>query len=391
MRLNEVIDNKLCTGCGLCTNNGMKIDKEGFIRPLNNIIDDELSRKYCPGINVAHHNNEQYEPTWGPIKGAFTGYSNNSEVLKLGSSGGGITSLLLELITNGLVDHVIQVGVSDNNPIVNETKINTTFQDVIDCTGSRYSPSSPLDVIRSVLKDDKVYGVVGKPCDIAAIRAMITEDKSLEAKFPYLISFFCAGVPSINGTQEILNKFKIKSSDLISFRYRGDGWPGLTKATTKSGLVKSMTYNDSWGSILNKHLQPRCKICADGTGEAADVVCADAWHENDKDGYPSFEEANGRSLILTRTNKGEKLVNLTVNSGNLIVDKYQISNLKNIQPYQEKRKNLAFFRHLALRIMGRPVTNFKGYNLFYLALKNISISALRDFIGTLKRIYQGRL
>ncbi|WP_198590852.1 Coenzyme F420 hydrogenase/dehydrogenase, beta subunit C-terminal domain [Shewanella sp. 10N.286.52.C2] len=391
MRLNKVVNNKLCTGCGLCTDNAMEIDKEGYIRPGSNLIDDELSRKSCPGINIAHYNNEKYDPTWGPIKDVFTGYSNNSEVLKLGSSGGGITSLLLELISNGLVDHVIQVGVSENNPIVNETKISTTFEDIIACTGSRYSPSSPLDAIRSVLNNDKVYGIVGKPCDIAAVRAMIAEDKSLEAKFPYLISFFCAGVPSLNGTQEILSKLKVKPEDLISFRYRGDGWPGLTKAITKNGLEKTMTYNESWGSILNRHLQSRCKICADGIGEAADIVCADAWHENDKDGYPSFEEANGRSLFVTRTKKGEELLDMAVMSGNMTVSKYQIANLQNIQPYQEKRKKLSFFRHLALRIMGRPVTTFKGYNLFHLGVRNLSIMALRDFIGTIKRVWQGRL
>src|SRR3712207_7050821 len=38
----------------------------------------------------------------------------------------------------------------------------------------------------------------------------------------------------------------------------------------------------------------RCKICPDGTGEFADIVCADAWYG--KDGYPDFAEREGRSL-----------------------------------------------------------------------------------------------
>lgn len=50
-----------------------------------------------------------------------------------------------------------------------------------------------------------------------------------------------------------------------------------------------MSYNESWGNILGKYLQKRCKICPDGIGEFADIVCADAWH-GDKSGYPNFEE-----------------------------------------------------------------------------------------------------
>jgi coenzyme F420 hydrogenase subunit beta len=37
-----------------------------------------------------------------------------------------------------------------------------------------------------------------------------------------------------------------------------------------------MSYADSWGGILSRHVQFRCKICPDGTGGFADVVCADA-------------------------------------------------------------------------------------------------------------------
>ena len=48
-------------------------------------------------------------------------------------------------------------------------------------------------------------------------------------------------------------------------------------ATLRDGSERSTSYHESWGNILSKHVQHRCKVWADGTGVAADLVCADAW------------------------------------------------------------------------------------------------------------------
>ena len=55
-----------------------------------------------------------------------------------------------------------------------------------------------------------------------------------------------------------------------------------------------MSYADSWGAHLSKHVQFRCKICPDAVGGVADIACADAWYGGDS-GYPQFDEAAGRS------------------------------------------------------------------------------------------------
>ncbi|WP_283131128.1 Coenzyme F420 hydrogenase/dehydrogenase, beta subunit C-terminal domain [Enterovibrio norvegicus] len=370
----------------------MGISKDGFLRPKEEILIDEISLVGCPGLTVSHDNgNSKYDPDWGAYNEIYTGRSTDENILRLGSSGGGITTLLIELLDKNLVDKIVQVGVSEGNPLLNETKISESPNEVIDCTGSRYSPSSPLDRIRELMKDGHTYAIVGKPCDISAVRALISANSKLNEKFPFLISFFCAGVPSINGTFELLDKLDVKKSDVVSFRYRGDGWPGLTKAVTIDKTEKTMTYNDSWGKVLNRHLQTRCKLCADGIGEAADIVCADAWHESDLSGYPSFKEAEGRSLFISRTIKGSELINSTVNSQRLSLDEYNIENLKKIQPYQAKRKRLAYFRHVAVKLSGGYVTKFNGYKLKRLAFRHFSFIALRDFLGTLKRVIRGSL
>ena len=96
----------------------------------------------------------------------------------------------------------------------------------------------------------------------------------------------------------------VSAPGTTAFRYRGNGWPGQATATLRDGNTRSMSYHDSWGKILSHHVQHRCKVCADGTGTAADLVCADAW-VSDERGYPVFEERDGVSLIVTRNAKGE--------------------------------------------------------------------------------------
>ena len=90
-------------------------------------------------------------------------------------------------------------------------------------------------------------------------------------------------------------------SSVVSLRYRGHGWPGMATAQYKvNGQVKSaeLTYEQSWGDILQKYRQWRCHICPDHVGEYADIAVADAWHR------PVSEHQPGRSVIIARTQHG---------------------------------------------------------------------------------------
>jgi len=200
----------------------------------------------------------------------------------------------------------------------------------------------------------------------------------------------CAGVPSELGSEAILKKMGIRRDDLVSIRYRGDGWPGVTKAITNKGQECSMTYKESWGSILNKYLQPRCKVCVDGSGESADITCADAW-EQTEEGYPSFDEKDGRSLILIRTHSGLKLINDAIASNLICIEDIQIEQLSFIQPYQVKRKQTALARTIALRFVGAGVPSFRGYSLLQAAVQGGLRANFNAFAGTLSRKIRGRI
>lgn len=387
----KVVSNGMCTGCGLCVSSEgqMVFDGNGFLRPIAP-LDDHLS-KYCPGFEVNQRNIEaQYDPIWGPIIASDAGYSTDNELRLKASSGGVISAIASYLLETRLVDSVIQVGVSESDPIINKTYIVSTSDEVARNCGSRYSPSSPLSVFRNVIGDGLRYAVVGKPCDISALRGVLEDFEELKAQFPYLISFMCAGIPSIDATDDLLKKMGVSRNEVATFKYRGEGWPGLARATTKSGKSMALSYNESWGNILNRKLQPRCKLCVDGTGEAADIVCGDAWYAS-SDGYPLFEEENGRSLILSRTNKGYSLITRMVDQNYLSSEKFDIDAIAGIQPYQMNRKSTLFARFLGMRVLGKSIYKTHGYHLLAAARKVGIKMAVKAFVGTMKRGMLGRL
>lgn len=402
--IKEVQNSDLCCGCGCCTNIYpelvMKYNKDGNLRPICNnksielLKESDIYSRSCPAINTYELDQLECKNTheiWGSYYDLVTGYSTNEVIRYSGSSGGSITAILTYLIENKVIDGVIHVGVSDTDPLKNEIKISRTSKELIINAGSRYSPSAPLEKILEKLETGESFAFVGKPCDVLGLRNYSKVNPVIKSKIKYMIAFFCAGVPSIEGTYKILNIHGVDKDNVESFRYRGEGWPGYTRIVTKSNNEYRMTYDDSWGKVLNRHLPKRCKLCPDGIGEAADLVCGDAWF-GDENGYPVFEEQEGRSLIISRTCNGQELLNKIVNANYLdISDNIKIEQLKLIQPFQFSRKATLKYRLLAMKLCRKDISNYDIKNL-NMASKNVSPKEkLKTFLGTLKRVLNNRL
>lgn len=395
--LNYVIKNNLCLGCGACTQASdcsklsMTLSLDGYLRPslkseLTKVEDDQFAR-ICPGLEVKHKaKNEYWTELWGPVVGSHVGWSKDSDVRHGASSGGGITATLCYLLDKGLVDAILHVGVSGSDPLLNEWVISATAEQAKTRSGSRYAPAAPLMGLSEILSRHARIAIVGKPCDIVAARNLAAEFPAIGDAIKYFISFMCAGVPSYKGTEAVLHKLGTSRDEVDSFRYRGNGWPGYATAVDKEGRSFQMTYQESWGRILNKHLQLRCKICVDGTGEFADITFADAWHGGDE-GYPLFEEQAGRSLILTRTSNGRDLLEGAARSGYLDSELLDLNEVIKMQPYQAIRKKLLLSRIVAMSLFGLRPPRYDIRNMFKLSLTAGLKSNVISFLGMAKRTF----
>ena len=392
---------KMCLGCGLCSsalgaeNVELSLNKSGHYQPLFKSQDDRTNKfisSYCPVVDVTviqdPEQKMQHDSIWGGFLSIKTGYANDEFLRNNGSSGGVLTSLAVTLLKEKKVDFVIGSKATEDNPFLVETVAIKNPQDIKKLAGSRYAPSSPLASIDQLLLDNNGVGLfIGKPCDVTAFKRY-TNKFYPKRKF-ITFSFFCAGTPSLVGTFNILDKLGINKEDVSTFRYRGDGWPGFAKATTHDGHEFKMDYETSWQKMLSPAVLWRCRICPDGVGESADIVCADAW--NIVNGKVSFNEDKGRSFILTRSEIGESILLdaivkniITINSIN------EPKDITSVQYHQWYRKSTILYRYVGAFLAGSIAPTFSFKNVITSAFKISMYKGIRTGFGTFLRARKRR-
>lgn len=395
----RVVRGQLCTGCGLCASLSdgayvMEPKPPGYARPHQRgefpVTAEPAIAAACPGARVEPWQGApNIHPYWGPWFQIMTGHACDPDVRFRASSGGAITALAVHALQTGLVDRVVHVAADPQHPTRNIVLCSSTVSEVVDGAGSRYASSSPLAEIDRMLSDGGAIAFIGKPCDVSALRRLGRVDERVDRHVPLMMSFFCAGVPSHNGADRILAAMGVEPEAVTSFRYRGNGWPGKATAVTRDGAVAEMSYADSWGGQLSKEVQFRCKICPDAVGGVADIACADAWYGGEL-GYPAFEEAAGRSLILSRTPAGERHLQTALAAGALAATALPIEEIDAMQPSQARRKRLVRSRSAALVATGQPRPVMAGLRLHEAAGRAGPAEELKSFLGTLRRIVVGK-
>lgn len=379
-----------CCGCGLCSAaiNGGDND-QGFYRPFS--IESNGSGKTAFDEASCYVNQLAAAPQqglWGVISAAYYGHSNDAEIRRLASSGGILTELARYLLRKQIADEVLTVEVPEGEGTTTQPTRLRLPDDTRRCMGSKYTASKTLYGFLGTMEPGKRYAVIGRPCEIRTLRAYL-DTSDLGCKVIYL-SFFCGGTPSKQANCRLLEAMEVNEEEIESFSYRGDGWPGKTRAKTKSGRQVEMDYETSWGQILGRDIQPICRYCWEGTGEAADIACGDGWYLYD--GKPSFEDRPGRNVILARSIEGKRLLEEMENEGIISLETIDdIHVLDRMQPGQYSRKTSMFSRVLAAKLMRRPVPPYKISELMsYAKLLPINTN-VRMFLGTIRRALSGRL
>jgi coenzyme F420 hydrogenase subunit beta len=246
-----------------------------------------------------------------------------------------------------------------------------------------------LEIIEALLARGETFAFVGKPCDVSALRRLARIDPRVDRCLVLAASFFCAGVPSERGADRILAAMDVPRAELAAFRYRGEGWPGQAAATTRDGRVVEMSYEESWGGHLSKEVQFRCKICPDAVGGVADIACGDAWYGDDR-GYPSFEERDGRSLVVARTALGESFLGDAIAAGAVVCEPLGIEEIDRMQPSQARRKRLVLARSAALVATLRSGLDMKGTRVKAAARRASLGEQVYNFLGMVRRVTVGR-
>jgi coenzyme F420 hydrogenase subunit beta len=277
------------------------------------------------------------------------------------------------------LDGVVHTGASPSRPWKNVTAISRTRQDVLWRSGSRYSPASPCELLTATTAHaPSVF--VGKPCDVAALRAAQQLRPDLVRRFSCALSIFCAGTPSSAGTCQLLDLLGIEHDSVAELRYRGDGWPGELRVRRTGGqsLTPLMTYSQSW-AFLQRFRPLRCHLCPDGVGVFADIACGDPWYRAIDPQEP------GTSLVVVRTVRGQEILRGAHEAGYVTLRAAAWNILPASQPSLLRKRAALWGRLSALRMTGAPLPHYRDFGLFPL-WKGLPLrEKARSFTGTIAR------
>lgn len=341
----------------------------------------------CPGVGASHQpfNSEtipQLRQAWGPVLEVWEGYATDPEIRFEGSSGGAATALALFCIERENFTGVLHIGAKPEAPLQNVPVFSKSREELLKCTGSRYSPAAPCEKLRWIEEAHSPCVFIGKPCDVEALCKYQAANLKLNDNVGLAISIFCAGTPTTSGTYKLLDAMGVEPEQIEEIGYRGRGWPGMTTVKLKgaNGGQRDMSYEKSWGEILSRHVELRCRLCPDSTGEFADISCGDPW-------YRPIEHTNpGYSLVLVRTEKGQEVLKRAVSAGYVRLQRADASILPQSQKALLNKRCHLFGRLLAMQILLVPVPWYTGFRLFRNWLELSAMDKLHSIGGTLKRI-----
>jgi len=327
---------------------------------------------------------------YGPIASLHRGWAADERVRFHAAAGGSLTALGTYLLESGQVEAVLHVKASTDNPMMSDTIVSTSAGDVYNGAQSRYGPAAPLTRVHELLDAGRVFAVIGKPCDVAAIRNLARIDARVEKQIPYCLTIFCGNVPSLNLPHEMAAHFAVEPDELSLFRWRGEGWPGMTHMETHDGRAFDLTYDKAYFEEdvpWHYDSQFRCKICPDAIGELSDVACPDGWvMEN---GKPIHREAPGMNVLVARTPKGAKLLSDAQAAGAMVLEPFSELELEAMHADHKPRKVSWPARMLGLRLVGQPAIQVQGYRKLATLMEAGPVYAIQTLFGTIRRALKG--
>jgi coenzyme F420 hydrogenase subunit beta len=386
-RLQRIVDDGLCIGCGLCQSvagkEKVQIRKapDGELRPYATglLMDADVDRIYaiCPGTRAEGLPPDQIaaapmtDLVWGPLHRVVLGWAAKSTLRHEGSTGGVLTALGQYLLRSGRVDSVLHAKAHPDEPSFGAATLSFTEAEVLAGSGSRYGPTAPLIDLEDALAMGRPFALIAKPCDLNAVRNLAHLDDRVNRLIRYWLTPVCGGYMPDAALTETLHRHDIAREEVTRLRYRGFGCPGPTTVGLTDGREKRLHYLDFWGEDESAWSLPfRCKICPDGIGEGADIAAADTWPGGSPDRQGSLTDP-GVNSILVRTRAGLELLAAAEHDGALVLGRdVDVGFLSETQPHQVTKKRYALARHRGLIDAGRLAPETIGLRLPELAATN---------------------
>jgi coenzyme F420 hydrogenase subunit beta len=327
----EIVQKGACVGCGacvaVCPETAVKIQQDeisGLFYPVfdfNLCIQCGICETVCPALNWKNNRSTDNDPYgFGNHATSYSAYAVDSKHQISAASGGFTTAFLGSLLKNGEISGAVVSRRVQGNPLDSEVIIARTFEEIMSCKGSIYSPVCFAQVFLQLKQapEEERLAVVGLPCHIQALSLMMKRFPALRKKVCLSISLVCGHFPTHSAYRYSFKRMGIEILEIDQIYNRGEGWPGHFRVKLQNGTIKKVVYGDdlSWGMVFSSPLfTPRaCHVCPDPGGYAADIMVCDAWIPRFKNNY------EGVNLVLTKTEAGNELVKNAEGFGDILIE-----------------------------------------------------------------------
>jgi len=303
----QIVDNKLCCGCGACADAcpkkciAMDYNEYGFLMSIvgEGCVDCGLCKKVCPAQNPIQREE---------IKAVYKGYRKEKEkdADKESSSGALFPALAEKIISEQgvVVGAVFEDGFKNVKHVLVED-----MTGVESCRGSKYIQSQTAGIYektKRALKDGRKVLFSGTPCQIAGLKGFLRADYDNL----YTMDFICHGVASTAYWQAFLESVADgKKLAYVSFRNKDNGFTSSgIKIVTDDGVTlveEPIAQEPIFGKAFANNLLAR-DSCG-GCQYAARTRCADITLADNMIDCTDEEKKKGSSFIFINTQKGQAL------------------------------------------------------------------------------------
>ncbi len=299
-------------------------------------------------------------------------YDNN---IRLNSSSGGIFSLLAQQF-----EIVYGVAMDDD---CYEAQFVRTENDISSLRGSKYLQAKVGDTFKNVKKDllkGKKVLFSGTGCQINGLKLFLNK----EYDNLFCVDVICHGTPSPKLWKEYVKyqeSFHGKLID-INFRCKDDSWQNFGMKENKLYISKD---DDAYMRMFlrNYCLRPSCYECKAKKYKMADMTIADFWGIENVE--PTLNDGKGISLVITRTNKGQKVFDKL--KDNIVWKEVNYKDAVQYNPSEFSSVNKPIERDNFYDDLDQ--LSFEEMKLKY--AKDIKISLPRKIVRKLKRLIKAKI
>lgn len=329
----QVIDRGLCSSCGACVAS-CPVNALGMVNERPKLIGK------CMACGICLHQCPKTKTTVPQLIGnvieVYRAKTLLPEVTR-GQDGGVVTSLLIYLLKEKLVDAEIITKHDENEPWKPKPAVITSKDEILKSSGSIYSQSQSVSKLMEAIKaGHHSIAFVGCPCNIDAVTKMQNSPYGLVRLFMrstiLKIGLFCMDAFSYDRLKQFV---EVDNGIPIA---------DITKMTIVKGKFQFFTKD---GNILEHavhsmdHLRASsCYYCVDLTSENADISIG------------SVGSPDGYNTIIARTGLGVEIVEDAAENGYISLEPLtnkqltpllKLANLKKVQLYTvNRRRSFAF-------------------------------------------------